>query len=179
MVAMPMGKGGFYSLAGIITACGCGERICAAVVGIGLCPSYSSLLLPYHGNAIDHMPAEIIWEERGVRRNYSGVVTATEFLESIFAVQRDPRFDSLAYSILDALDVTGTDVSDFDIKSVAAHSIGALNSNASVKVAILASDPTVLAMAQIFLSPPYSSYPAEILSTRQAADAWILAALAA
>jgi hypothetical protein len=125
------------------------------------------------------MPAEIIWEERGVRRRYSGVVTATEFLESIFAVQRDPRFDSLAYSILDALDVTGTDVSDFDIKSVAAHSIGALNSNASVKVAILASDPALLAMAQIFLSPPYSSYPAEILSTRQAADAWIRAALAA
>jgi hypothetical protein len=173
MVAMPMGRGGFYALAGIITACGRGERICAAVVGIGLCPSYSSPLLPCH------RPAEIIWEERGVRRNYSGVVTATEFLESIFAVQRDPRFDSLVYSILDALDVTGTDVSDFDIKSVAAHSIGALNSNASVKVAILASDPALLAMAQIFLSPPYSSYPAEVLSTREAADAWIRTALAA
>jgi hypothetical protein len=179
MVAVPVGKGGFYALAGIITACGCGERICAPVVGIGLYPSYSSPLLTRHRNAIEHMPAEIIWEERGVRRRYSGVVTATEFLESIFAVQRDPRFDSLAYSILDALDVTGTDVSDFDIKSVAAHSIGALNSNASVKVAILASDPALLAMAQIFLSPPYSSYPAEILSTRLAADAWTRAALAA
>jgi hypothetical protein len=124
------------------------------------------------------MPAEIIWEERGVCRRYSGIVTATEFLESIFAVQRDPRFDSLAYSILDALEVTGTDVTDFDIKSVAAHSIGALNSNAAVKVAIVSSDPTVLAMAQIFLSPPYSSYPAEILHTRQQADGWIRAALA-
>jgi hypothetical protein len=112
-----------------------------------------------------------------VCRRYSGVVTATEFLESIFAVQRDPRFDSLRYSILDAFDVTGTDVSDFDIKSVAAHSIGALNSNSTVKVAIGASDPALLAMAQIFLSPPYTSYPAEILTTREAAEAWIRAAL--
>lgn len=124
------------------------------------------------------MPAEVIWEERGVRRHYSGVVTATEFLQSIFTVQSDPRFDSLAYSILDALDVTGTDVSDFDIKAVAAHSIGAQNSNSTVKVALVVTDPTILAMAQIFLSPPYSSYPAEILSTREEARAWISAACA-
>ena len=124
------------------------------------------------------MPAEIIWEKRGVRRHYSGVVTATEFLQSIFSVQSDPRFDSLAYSILDALDVTGTDVSDFDVKAVAAHSIGALNSNSTVKVALVVTDPALLAMAQIFLSPPYSSYPADILSTREEAQAWIRAACA-
>jgi hypothetical protein len=122
------------------------------------------------------MPVEIVWEERGVRRHYSGVVTATEFLESIVAVQRDPRFDALAYSILDTLDVTGTDVTDFDIKAVAAHSIGALNSNSTVKVAIVVSDPTLLAMAQIFLSPPYTSYPADVLDSREAAQAWVRAA---
>lgn len=124
------------------------------------------------------MPAEVTWEDRGVRRYYSGVVTATEFLDSIFSVQSDPRFDSLAYSILDALDVTATDVTDFDIKAVAAHSIGALNSNSTVKVAIVVSDPELLAMAQIFLSPPYASYPAEILTTRQEAEEWVKAACA-
>mgnify|MGYP006919656408 CR=1 FL=1 len=80
------------------------------------------------------MPVEIIWEERGVCLRYSGVVTAAEFLESIFTVQSDPRFDALAYSVLDTLDVTGGDVSRVSIKSVAAHSLGALNSNASIKV---------------------------------------------
>jgi hypothetical protein len=153
------------------------EECVGREVGIGLRPPYSCSLLTHYRNATDHMPAEIIWDERGVCRRYSGVVTATEFLESIFAVQRDPRFDSLSYSILDAFDVTGTDVSDFDIKSVAAHSIGALNSNSTVKVAIGASDPALLAMAQIFLSPPYTSYPAEILTSREAAQAWIRAAL--
>ena len=124
------------------------------------------------------MPAQVIWEDRGVRRHYSGVVTATEFLDSIFTVQSDPRFDSLAYSILDALDVTGTDVSDFDIKAVAAHSIGALNSNSTVKVALVVTDPALLAMAQIFLSPPYASYPAEVLSSREEAEEWVKAACA-
>lgn len=153
-------------------------RIVHEVIGIGFDEPYS-WRLPKHECDVDGlMPVEIIWKDRGVCRRYSGVVTATEFLESILVVQRDPRFDTLAYSILDAFDVTGTDVSDFDIKSVAAHSIGALNSNSTVKVAIAASDPTLLAMAQIFLSPPYSSYPAEILTSREAADAWIRAAIA-
>lgn len=120
------------------------------------------------------MPAEIIWEAKGVRRRYHGLVTATEFMDAIFAVQRDPRFDTLMYSIVDTLDVTGTDVSDFNVKAVAAHSIGAYNSNASINVAIVANDPELLALVQIFLSPPYSSYPAAVLPTREAAEAWIV-----
>jgi hypothetical protein len=119
------------------------------------------------------MPVEILWEERGVRRRYSGVVTAAEFLESIVTVQRDPRFDGLVYSILDTLDVARTDVSGIDIKSVAAHSIGALNSNSSIKVAVIASDPAVLAMVRIFVSPPYTSYPADVLPDREAAKQWV------
>ena len=119
------------------------------------------------------MPVEIIWEERGVCRRYSGVVTAAEFLESIFTVQSDPRFDALAYSVLDTLGVTGGDVSRVSIKSVAAHSLGALNSNASIKVAVIASDPAVLAMVRIFVSPPYTSYPADVLPDREAAKEWI------
>jgi len=121
------------------------------------------------------MPYEISWEPRGVRRHYHGVVTAGEFLESITRVQSDPRFDTIAYSILDTLDVTGTDVSDFDVKAVAAHSIGALSSNPAVKVALVVSDPELMALATIFLSPPYTSYPADVVASREELAEWMKA----
>lgn len=119
------------------------------------------------------MPYSISWEPRGVRRHYHGVVTAGEFLESITRVQSDARFDTIAYSILDTLDVTGTDVSDFDIKAVVAHSIGARNSNSTVKVALVVSDPELMALTTIFLSPPYTSYPADVLPSREALAEWM------
>lgn len=119
------------------------------------------------------MPYSISWEPRGVRRHYHGVVTAGEFLESITRVQSDARFDTIAYSILDTLDVTGTDVSDFDVKAVVAHSIGARNSNATVKVALVVSDPELMALTTIFLSPPYTSYPADVLASREELAEWM------
>lgn len=125
------------------------------------------------------MAVDIIWEARGVTRHYHGVVTAGEFLQSITTVQSDPRFDTLAYSILDALDVTGTDVSDFEIKAVVAHSMGAMNSNATVKVALVVSDPELKAMTLIFLSPPYTSYPADVLASREELAEWLERVLAA
>lgn len=121
------------------------------------------------------MPYEISWEPRGVRRHYHGVVTAGEFLESITRVQSDPRFDSIAYSILDTLDVTGTDVSDFDVKAAVAHSMGALSSNPAVKVALVVSDPELMALATIFLSPPYTSYPADVVASREELAEWMKA----
>lgn len=119
------------------------------------------------------MAVDIIWESRGVRRHYHGVVTAGEFLQSIITVQSDPRFDTLAYSILDTLDITSTDVSDFEVKAVVAHSMGALNSNSTVKVALVVADPEIKALTTIFLSPPYTSYPADVLSSREELAEWM------
>lgn len=119
------------------------------------------------------MAVDIIWEARGVRRHYHGIVSAGEFLQSITTVQSDPRFDTIAYSVLDTLDVTGTDVSDLDVKAVVAHSMGAISSNSTVKVALVVLDPELQALTTIFLSPPYTSYPADVLASREELAEWL------
>jgi hypothetical protein len=64
-------------------------------------------------------------------------------------------------------------VSDCDVKAVVAHSMGALNSNSTVKVALVVADPEIKALTTIFLSPPYTSYPADLLSSREELAEWM------
>ena len=51
------------------------------------------------------MAYRLVWEHRGVYRQYLGDVTIAERRQSFDAIVSDPRFDDLRYTITDYLDV--------------------------------------------------------------------------
>lgn len=121
------------------------------------------------------MPFELEWEPKGVVRKYTGHLTVPEFLRSVEEVHSDWRFDSLLYSLNDFSGVEKVDVDREAVETAAAHSIGATRSNRKLVLAIVATNPDVLALAKLFSSPPLSSFPAEFFGSVSDARAWLKA----
>lgn len=90
------------------------------------------------------MAWELVWEPGGVWRRFTGTVDTAEILQSIEAVQRDPRFDDLRYSLNDFLGVTNVDDVPGLLENVMAQTIGAAQTNAGIRMAIVADHPGIL-----------------------------------
>lgn len=87
------------------------------------------------------MPFELHWEPNGVVRRYFGTVTDADVMNCNQAFMDDPRFDSLHYCIVDATDVTDTQVSDSTAVWVSAAHKGASLSNPNLLLAIVTPSP--------------------------------------
>lgn len=116
----------------------------------------------------------IHWETLGVYRKYHGHVGGDELLASIQRIEADGRFDHIRYVINDFLAVAGHDVSAVQLRLIAAIDQAATLSNPNIRVAIVATDAPILALAQHYVAaaPPY---PTEIFPSVAAARAWIAA----
>ena len=121
------------------------------------------------------MAWEVIWEPRGVVRRFSGTLTLDDLLTSVDVVQKDLRYDRLRYSINDLLAVE--DFADPDsiirgIELVLGQAIGGSFSNGNLVMAIVATQPGVVAVAQAFLGGVVP-YPVKLFSTVEEARAWV------
>jgi hypothetical protein len=107
---------------------------------------------------------------RGYYKRLSGVVTATEFMQSITDVQDDPRFDTVRYGVNDCLEVEDVVISASDVEMFAALGIGAAYSNPNVKIAMIVTHPKVRALVQAYAK--MSTYPLKFFDNVADAALW-------
>ncbi len=118
------------------------------------------------------MPYTINSEPRGSYRKFSGHVTLDEFNQSMADVHNRPDFDRLRYSISDFLEVQSFSVDAKAVTMAVAYGIGAAKTNASMKLAMVAVDPKVLELLELYAKRvPYSL---QIFSSLSAARAWAI-----
>ncbi|MFM7274049.1 MAG: hypothetical protein ACKO4A_09350 [Gammaproteobacteria bacterium] len=120
------------------------------------------------------MAWEVIWEPRGVWRVFSGTLELGDLLSSVDVVQKDGRYDSLRYSINDFLAVEQFNDPDGitrGVDQVLGQAIGGSFSNSKLVMAIVATKPQIVAVAQIFLGGV--PYPVRLFSTVEEARVWV------
>lgn len=111
------------------------------------------------------MPYQIHLENNGAYKQFSGHVTAEEFVNSAFEVQGDLRFDEFRYVINDFGAVSSHNVNHINVQMVAAYSKGALRTNAKIVIVVVTTDDEISLLAKKFSSPPLASYPLHIFPT--------------
>lgn len=119
------------------------------------------------------MPYELTWEPRGVLRRYVGDVTIAERQHSFDQICRDPRFDTLRYTITDYLDVATYEIEPTATEEIAARHIGPTLTNPYIVMAAVAVDPPVVAAIEHFISLGFIQQPYRVFSTLQAARDWV------
>ena len=86
----------------------------------------------------------------------------------------DERFDEIRYRILDLTDVCKFEINRNDVASFTAHSYALRKSNAFLKLAIVADNDKLKAMAEIYKKQnAETSWEIEIFSSLAHAREWI------
>ena len=93
---------------------------------------------------------DLQWEDRGVVRRFSGVVTIDELDISAAAIQADPRIDALCYSIHDFRSVTELSVDDDDIEFLALRAAVSLRHNTIMRIAYVGDHPVITRLIDAF-----------------------------
>ena len=119
------------------------------------------------------MSFELVWEPRGVVKRYFGRVTGEEVFAAGIQSQGDHRFDQNRYAINDFLDCTEFVFDQKVLDEIAAFAGAAEISNPNIKIAIVATLPTVVAATMEYIGLPLQTYPTRLFATREEARAWI------
>jgi hypothetical protein len=119
------------------------------------------------------MGYEITWETRGARKRFFDHVTDAELMRSVEDIESDPRFDSVRYVVNDFLAVASFSVSEENVLTISAIAGAASISNPNIKVAIVATDTGVLALAELYADSPLNTYPTRIFTNMDAARDWV------
>ncbi len=117
------------------------------------------------------MSFQIRWGNRWVYKKFSGTVTADEFALSLQKTQSDPRFDGLAFTINDFLDVEAALVSGDDVRRFVALGLGAVLSNPELQTAVLTRNPELTALITHFVTG--SPLKLEVFASVAEAQAWM------
>ena len=115
------------------------------------------------------MPFTITWEDGGVYKLFTGVVSFQEYSRSQELVLGDVRTDSLHYVINDFLAVEGYSLTTDQVKYVAAVNLGASITNPHLQIAYVTKDLRVIAMLR--LAAVFSSFKLRNFSTLEEARA--------
>ena len=121
------------------------------------------------------MPYENIWEKDGVYRKYTQCITGIDIINAMGEVHGHELFDSISYVINDFLDVSEMELTPVEIKTLAAIDKAAALSNPNIKIALVASKPTIQAMAEMygdFMSE--SPYISQVFTDLNEAKKWIV-----
>lgn len=116
------------------------------------------------------MTHEIIWEDKGVYKHFSGYVSFDEYARTQEQILADPRVDHIRYIINDLLDVGGYSVAPDQIEYSAAINRGTSYSNPRIRVAYVTTRPAVRLIVKA--ASAISSLTLKDFSTLEAARAW-------
>jgi hypothetical protein len=119
------------------------------------------------------MPYELIWEPQGVIKLFSGNVSGFELLKALIDVEGDARFDECRYAFNNFLDCTGISISKDILDEMAAIDLAASRSNARIRIAVIATEPKIIAAATHYAESPMNVYATRIFSTQADARAWL------
>ena len=119
------------------------------------------------------MSYEIIWESGGVIKRFFGHVDDVELMQAVVETEGSPRFDELRYVINDFLEVTGVSAGTGHVDEIAAIDQAASISNRNIRIAVVATHPEILALADHYARSPMNVYPTRIFSTMAEGRAWL------
>lgn len=120
------------------------------------------------------MSYEHIWEKNGVYRKYSGSTNGEEIIQAMADVHGHALFDSIRYVINDLLHITEHNISSKDIITIAAIDKAAAISNPNIKIAIVATMPTLQMLASLYGDLiSVSPYTSEIFTNLDEARNWL------
>lgn len=119
------------------------------------------------------MPYELIWEPHGVYRRYFGHVTIEERQRSFDEICRDPRFESLRYTITDYLGVEGYEITSQATEAIADRHVDPLQRNPHIVIAAAVRDDRIVGAIEHFMSLNRFSQPYRMFASVDAARAWI------
>ena len=119
------------------------------------------------------MSCKIIWEPRGVVKHFLDEVTSHDMLQSVRETEGDARFDDLRFVINDFLDITGVSSMHHDVEEISAIDSIAAITNPRIKVAVVATSPLIIEMAESYINSPLNRYPTKIFQTLTDARMWI------
>ena len=120
------------------------------------------------------MAYELVWEPDGVIKQFSGVVSAREFIQAVENVQGDYRFDDARYVINDLLAVTKHDLSAEVLTEVAVLQYGAYASNPNCRIVFVTTEEALA--VRIKNTPAVAgliSYQTEVFPTVTVARDWL------
>lgn len=117
-----------------------------------------------------------VWEPRGVCTQFSGFVTADEYIRSAEDICADPRFDGLRFVIKDLLRIDGHSIDPGAHDPIAAIRYGARFTNPNIHLVLLTTDPRLVPFAH----PERSShlhglYESHAFASEDAARRWLAA----
>lgn len=120
------------------------------------------------------MPYEVNWmHPNGLIKRHFGHVTGKEVLEANEQAESDSRYDSLRYVINDFLDCTGLTVLPNEIDEISAIDKAASTSNPNIRIAIVATNPEVLAAANTYANNPLAAFTIRLFNSMQDAESWV------
>lgn len=119
------------------------------------------------------MPYKIVWETRGVIKQFSGQVDSDELLRAGTDTEADPRFDNYRYVINDFLECTGFSISLPVVDEIAAIDWAASRANSKIRIAVVATAPEIIEVTRQYAASPLNVYPTRIFPTMAEARAWL------
>jgi len=118
------------------------------------------------------MGYEIVWEPRGACKRFFGQVSDAELMRSVVEIEGDHRFDAIRYVVNDFRAVEGFQVTEENVMTISAIDGAASITNPTIKIAIVAVDAAVRAMAELYANSPLNTYPTRIFAAMAEARAW-------
>jgi len=120
------------------------------------------------------MTHSITWENKGVYRQFKGLVSGEEILESNFALQADARFTGIDYIINDFTDVTEHTITITDTNAYAVTDEIAANKKPNIKIAIVVTKKDLFDLADTYCDLMKAmKFDTKIFKTIEQARRWI------
>lgn len=120
------------------------------------------------------MDYQNVWEEEGVYRKYYGTLTGKIIREAVEKVEGDPRFDRIRYVLNDYLDNTDMNVTEYELKAIAAIDSVASISNKKIKIAQVTTRQDIIDLVTDYDSQlEENSYKTRVFSNLADARKWL------
>jgi hypothetical protein len=119
------------------------------------------------------MSYQITSEPKGTVKTFYGSITGRELTDSSEKSHGNPHFDDLSYVINDFLGVTEVLVTKHDVEHIAATDSVAVRTNRRIRVAVVATNPMIVAFANQYASSRFANFPFRIFPTMAESRAWL------
>jgi hypothetical protein len=120
------------------------------------------------------MPYLLSWEPEGVYKQFSGVVTGAELLQSVEEVASDMRFAHLRYEVSDYLAAEDTQFSEDALNDIRAIRIGSFQTNPRIKVAIVTLNADIQQRMCITIAARLTLHQTQLFSDIATANTWVM-----
>ena len=114
------------------------------------------------------------WEDKGLYRKFTKIVSGEEVLGSNLAIQGDERFDKIKYVLNDFTETDEFDVSEIVLNKIVAIDNAAALSNPNLRIAIVATLESLLAWIRLYGEKMQdSSFECQIFVNLDDAYKWV------